>query len=76
MTPKKVKNGVIIERKYVAAKHVEADAIIVKQPFQSVLSGTKLICLISGDTDVYTLLIHFIDKLKLNSTVYMQLNKL
>lgn len=45
---------------------------MANQPFQSVLSGTKSICLISGNTDGFILLIHFIDKLKLNSTVYMQ----
>ena len=45
---------------------------MVNQPFQSVLSGTKSICLISGNADGFILLIHFIDKLKLNSTVYMQ----
>ena len=68
---KQVKNEVIIEKKYMAAAHKEADVIMFKQALQSVLSGGKSVCLISGNTDIFILLIHFIDKLKLNSTVYM-----
>ena len=39
--------------------HEKADVIIVQQEVQLLKSDTKTICVISDDTDVFVLLVHF-----------------
>ena len=56
--PIEITNGVRINRHDIPAKHEEADLIIVQQAIMETKSN-KTVSVISDDTDVFVLLLHF-----------------
>ena len=52
--------------------HKEADTIIVQQCFAAIDFGAKCVKVISDDTDVLLLLLHFYEKRNVNATVIME----
>ena len=56
--PSYIQNGLIIERTDLTTAHEETNIIIVQQAYQFILDvGTKLICVICNDTDVFVFLV-------------------
>ena len=68
-----VKQGIALTRDDIQTTHEEADLIMVQQAYQPVLYyGTKIVSIISDDTDVFAILLHFYWKLNQKTEVLMQ----
>ena len=63
--PTEVANDKLTERSDLETFHEEADVIMVQQVAQIAQSGAKSISVISDDTDVFVLLLHFYAELDL-----------
>ena len=66
-------NGVAVNRHDIQTTHGKADLILVQQAYRSVLDdGTRIVWVVSDDTDVFVLLVYFYWKLNLKSKILMQ----
>ena len=71
--PVEVKHGVIINRNDLRTTHEEADLIMVQQAYRYILDNdTKIVTVISDDTDVFVLLVYFYWKLGLKRKVFLE----
>ena len=70
--PTEVANDKLTERSDLETFHEEADVIMVQQMAQISQSGAKGISVISDDTDVFVLLIHFYAELDLTCGLRME----
>ena len=52
--------------------HEEADVIIPQQLIYAVNEGAKCIQIVSDDSDVFVILLHFYHQLKLEATVLLE----
>ena len=72
-TPIEVKHGIAIARDDIRTTHEEADLIMVQQAYQSVLNHiTEIVSVISDDTGVFVVLLHFYWRLSLKTKILMQ----
>ena len=68
--PIEITNGVRIDRKDIDAHHEEADLIIAQQAIISSKEG-DVVSVVSDDTDVFVLLLHFYVLYNCSSNMYM-----
>ena len=71
-TPIELTNRVKLERDDMSTTHEEADVIMVQQAIKLAKSGVKSICVLSDDTDVFVLLIHFYYQENLSCQLVME----
>ena len=70
--PVELMHGMRFERDDIATTHGEADIIMVQQAIQLAKSGTKSICVVSDDMDVFILLVHFYGQENLSCKLVME----
>ena len=71
--PRKVKNGLIIERTDLSTSHEEADVTIVQQAYQFIIDvSIKSIYVIYDNTNIFVLFAYFYQKLDLQANVFIQ----
>ena len=71
-TPVELQSGTKIERADLATTHEEADVIMVQQTVELAESGAACITVVSDDTDVFILLIHFYAARNLSCKLFME----
>ena len=64
--------GIRIKRMDWSTTHEEADVIIPQQLIYAVNEGAKCIRIVSDDSDVFAILLHFYHQLKLEATVLLE----
>ena len=71
-TSQEVHAGVLIQRIDLKTTHEAADVIMIQQCFAVVEEGAICVKVISDDTDVFILLVHFTNALDVSSTILME----
>ena len=72
--PEEIKMGIRIMRQDMRTTHEEADVIMTSQALQIALEKTP-VTVVSDDTDVFLLLLHFTDSNNIGTPVYMEATK-
>ena len=70
--PIEVYRDIVYSRSDMMTTHEEADVIVVQQAMKAVSNGYQEVKVLSDDTDVFALLVHWYDKHEFDAPMYME----